>query len=161
MDYKNTIEGINEVISQYESNCIVEETPENLSTKAVLTNEIIDSEKQKNKVISEKDTQVDLLVTENEKLKTNLSIVEAQINQKNSQIDVINKALSDVTLPLDCKVYENEISTIDSFDVEGYCKVQVYGGKKEITLRDRDLFNNCVKPENERLFRHESGSSCD
>ena len=151
MDYKNTIEGINGVISQYESNCVVEETPENLPTKAVLTNEIINSEKQKNTVISEKNTQVDLLVTENTKLKTNLTAIDVQINQKNSQIDVINKALSDVTLPLDCIVYENEIYAIDSFNVEGYCTTQIYGDKKEITLRDRDLFNNCVKTENERL----------
>jgi hypothetical protein len=156
MDYKNTIEGINGVISQYESNCVVEETPENLPTKAVLTNEIIDSEKQKNKVISEKDTQVDLLVTENGKLKTTLSVVESQISQKNSQIDVINKALSDVTLPLDCKIYENKISEIDSFNVDGYCKVQVYGDKREITLRDRDLYNNCVKLENQRLQSEKS-----
>jgi len=156
MDYKNTIEGVIGVISQYESNCIEEESPENLPTKAVLTNEIIDSEKQKNKVISEKDTQVDLLVTENEKLKTTLAIVETQINQKNSQIDVINKALSDVTLPLDCKIYEDKISEIDSFNVDGYCTAQIYGNKKQITLRDRDLYNNCVKLENQRLQSEKS-----
>ena len=74
LNYKNTIEGINGVISQYESNCVVEGTTENLPTKSVLTNEIINSEKQKNKVISEKDVQVDILVTENGKLKTTLSI---------------------------------------------------------------------------------------
>ena len=151
LNYKNTIEGINGVISQYESNCVVEGTTENLPTKSVLTNEIINSEKQKNKVISEKDVQVDILVTENGKLKTTLSIVETQINQKNSQIDVINKALSDVTLPLDCKIYEDKITEIDSFNVDGYCKAQVYGVKKEITLSDGNLYKNCVKLENQRL----------
>ena len=69
-------------------------TTQNLSTKSVLSNQIINLKKQKNKIISEKNTQIEFLVTENNKLNNTLSTIEAQINQKNIQIDVINKALS-------------------------------------------------------------------
>lgn len=151
MDYKNTIEGIIGVISQYEFNCNLEETPENQPTKSVLSNEIINSEKQKNTLISSKETQVDTLTTENNKLKITETLIDSQITEKNSQIEVINKALSNATLPLDCKIYEDKINEINTFDVDSYCKAQVYGNTKTINTRDRELYNNCVKTENARL----------
>jgi hypothetical protein len=151
MDYKNTIEGIIGVISQYEFNCNLEEAPENQPTKSVLSNEIINSEKQKNTLISSKETQVDILTTENNKLKITETLIDSQITEKNSQIEVINKALSNATLPLDCKIYEDKINEINTFDVESYCKAQVYGNTKTINTRDRELYNNCVKTENARL----------
>ena len=150
-EYKNVIDGINGVITQYESNCVQEETPENLSTKSVLTNEIISSEKQKNTATTNKDVQVEVLNSENQKLKTTSTVIDAEISQKNSQIEVINKALSNVILPLDCKIYEDKLNEINSFDVESYCKVQVYGNSQTVSIRDKSLYDNCIKTENQRL----------
>jgi len=64
--------------------------------------------------------------------------------------------LANVTLPLDCKIYEDKLNEINNFDVEGYCKVQTYGNKETISLRDKGIYDSCVKTENERLNSEKS-----
>ena len=162
-DYKTLVTAIETVLNQYSSDCgeAGSHTFEHKKLVGDASNKMksdknsstpIESESSKeindikvfNRLSTQLQEELDKLQTEAGALQTEINNIENQIQQKNSDNVIIEKALTNVDNPLDCTVYENELTELRNFNYTTYCNTTVYGGPDLNNGTKQTEYNNCI-----------------
>ena len=162
-DYKTLVTAIETVLNQYSSDCgeAGSHTFEHKKLVGDASNKMksdknsstpIESESSKeindikvfNRLSTQLQEELDKLQTEAGTLQKQINDIENQIQQKNSDNVVIEKALTNVDNPLDCTVYENQLTELRNFNYTTYCNTIVYGSPDLNNGTKQTEYNNCV-----------------
>ena len=65
--------------------------------------------------------------------------------------NIIEKALTSVDNPLDCTVYENQLTELRNFNYNTYCNTIVYGSPNLNDGTKQKEYNNCIS-SNHRII---------
>ena len=145
-DYQKLQSEIDRVINLYNNNCSNEPVGGGTSTNTPIGNDpilLVELDKELNGIVSQKDAQLKVYNSQETALKTKLIQTTDTISQKESDIVILQKSLTNVNTSLDCSVYENKIKELKSFDYFNYCTVIVYGNQKNDGSKNEE-YNNCI-----------------
>jgi hypothetical protein len=164
-DYKTLVTAIETVLNQYSSDCgeagshtfehkkLVGDASNKIKMKSDKNSSTpIESESSKeindikvfNRLSTQLQEELDKLQTEAGTLQKQINDIENQIQQKNSDNLVIEKALTNVDNPLDCTVYENQLTELTNFNYTTYCNTTVYGSPDLNNGTKQTEYNNCI-----------------
>ena len=146
-DFKTLINAIETIIEQYNDLCDREENKNNPNESDTIENETsktIDKIKTYNSLSTQLEKELEKLKEEETKLKEEISDIQNDIVQKNSDNTTIEKALTDVNVPLDCTVYENQITELNNFNYNTYCNTIVYGDPNLNDGTKQSQYTSCV-----------------
>ena len=150
-DYKTLVKAIETVINQYLSECGNNVNDNDDITKrnssAPIESEAsknIDEIKVFNRLTTQLEEELDKLRREAGILEKEINDIANQIQQKNSDNTVIEKALTNVDNPLDCEVYQNQLTEIRNFNYSTYCNTVVYGDPNLNNGTKQNEYDNCV-----------------
>ena len=155
-DHRKLITSIEDVISQYQLNCV--ETPITNNDGTPKSAESNNGENLENKQATEKQSLITSKNTTQKQLDTevtDLSLVRVsldekiididnQIQQKRSDNIIISQSTTEINTDLDCTVYTTKLKGLNNFDYNSFCSTQVYGTSKVNTLDKIEEFNSCV-----------------
>ena len=82
---------------------------------------------------------------DSEKIATILFKLQGEIDLKNSDNTIIEKALTNVNIPLDCTIYESKLVELRNFNYSTYCNTIVYGTPNNNDGSKNSDFEGCVK----------------
>ena len=161
-DYKSLQEAIKNIINQYENTC-ENNVPNEKSYNQPL--EEINDIKVFNRLSSQENDQLEILKSEEVKLKIEITKLQEELNQKQSDNTVINKALTNVNNPLDCSVYEDKLTELNNFDYYSYCNSIVYGNSNFNDGTKQTEYESCIKSktienENDKITYNKLLNDC-
>ena len=150
-DYRNLIDSVNSVITQYSNNCvsgdIIVQSPVTITQKTPEKDpatSVVQTIQKKNKLQSEEDNELKTLTKEREKLNIEFTKINNEIDSKKSDNLVISQATTKISTNLDCGVYEDKIKDINNFNYKTFCTLQVYGTLAPTSTTKIKQYNNCV-----------------
>ena len=169
-DYKILINGIKNIIEEYSVLCdenidvdvnggnttsspdnTVDDTSSNDTNKSGFV--VSDENQQKNAIIDEnnliieKNGELTTLNGERDLLTIKMSDINNEINSKISDNLIIDKATTEISLELDCTVYQDKLNDLDRYDYKTFCNIQVYGNSTPNTLDKITQYNECVSKQ--------------
>ena len=159
--YRELIKSVGLVIAEYNINCgeiqVNQRNVESENKKDEIVNQ--------NRVKSQLNTELSLLIEERSKLDIKLKDVDDQINSKRSDNQVIAQATTEINTNLDCTVYETKIKDLNNFDYNSFCTLQVYGTSSPNSLNKIEEYNSCIttqtlENENEKLIYTDLLENC-
>ena len=139
-DYRNLIVAVNNTIDQFTTNCgeTIIESPAVVNRKTTDSGTgIVKAIQNKNKLQTEKDSQLKTLSEEREKLGIKISGINIVIDGKTSDNLVISQAITTISTNLDCGVYENKIKEINNFNYKSFCR----------SSTKTNQYSNCVSTQ--------------
>jgi hypothetical protein len=162
-DYKSLEGAIENIINLYGAQCGDLEPTVDEDSKFT----DIDDIKTYNRLSKQEDDQIYRLKYGNTEviLREEISNLENEIVLKNSDIIVIEKALTNVNNPLDCTVYDNKLTELRNFNYRTYCNSIVYGSPTVNNGTKQSEYNSCISSktlenQNEQLLYSELSSDC-
>ena len=138
-DYRVLKDAITGLIEQYNLKCSKEE-----DTPIYPPMVEIDGIKAYNRLGTELEEELNGLKDEEDKFKEEIFKLQNDIDEKNSDNTIIEKALTNVNTPTDCTVYENKLTEIRNFDYSFYCNSVVYGGGNLNNGSKQSEYNHCI-----------------
>ncbi len=141
-DYKTLEESIKTIINQYSAlGCDGSTIDDNTN---IINEPKIANTQKINELGTQLEEELNKLKVGEEELKTIISEIEGVIQLKSSDNVVIEKAITNVENPLDCTVYENQLTELRNFNYNTYCNTIVYGNPNVNDGTRQSEYNSCV-----------------
>jgi len=145
-DYKTLEESIKTIINQYSAlGCDGSTVGGDSNTTTTPTNETkIANIQEFNALGTQLEDELDKLKVVEVEIKSVISQIEGDIQLKSSDNIVIEKAITNVENPLDCTVYETQLTELRNFNYNTYCNTIVYGNPNTNDGTKQTEYNSCV-----------------
>ncbi len=145
-DYESLILWVNNIIAKINTDCY-SPNPGPINSVEKQTEKVFDEIevfKKQNTLTKQEEKQLKILNSVNLKLTEEINTLKSQLNLKNSDNNVINRALTNVNNPIDCVVYENKLTELRNFNYKNYCNTIVYGNQSSNNGTKQNEYEYCT-----------------